>query len=444
MNRQALLFAAAMLAAPLPAQAQSSAAQVDQATPPEFSPEPAPIEAGVSSLQAAMRAALETNPTIEARRARLEAVREQLPQVRSDILPSLSFALGADTRSSDNGQFQSDSDGWSTSLSASQLLFATGRVAANTRQARAQIASAAADYLSGVQDLLLQVTDAYARLREVRAAVEARQRQADNLEEQRRFQEARFEAGAATRTDLAQAQARLAQARTQLIQAQGGLVAASETYLRLVGAPAGDLAPASQVEGLPQSLATALTEAEVRNPALESARASEDAARAAVAAARANRGPTLSLQAGTSLSGDFENEFDDTSSESVGVRLALPLFTGGLTSSRIRQQRALNEAATFDRAATERLVRETVTTAFTGVDTARAAFASAQEQLAAAELAYRGVRLEQEVGLRATVEVLDQENELLTARLTLAAAERDVTIAERRLAAAVGGLIEPR
>ena len=86
-------------------------------------------------------------------------------------------------------------------------------------------------------------------------------------------------------------------------------------------------------------------------------------------------------------------------------------------SSRTREQRALREAAGLDRTSVERTLRETVTTAWTGVDTARSAYTSAQEQVVAAETAYRGVTLEQDVGLRANVEVLDQENDLLTARL---------------------------
>jgi outer membrane protein len=68
---------------------------------------------------------------------------------------------------------------------------------------------------------------------------------------------------------------------------------------------------------------------------------------------------------------------------------------------------------------------------------------SAREQVQAAELAYEGVRLEQETGLRSTVEVLDQEADLLTARIAYAQAERDLVVAERQLLAAVGTLDIP-
>jgi len=401
--------------------------------------------ASAESLNDAMAAALETNPTIEAQRSRLAASKEALPQARSEALPSLSISGGATASRNQGGGFaDSNNENWSTSASASQLLFGSGAVAASTRQARANIAGAQADYSSAVQALLLDVTTAYAGLREAQAIVVARQRAAENLETQRKFQQARFDAGIATRTDLAQAEARLAQARTQLIQSQGSLAAANETYMRLVGHPAGTLDPVPPVIGLPASLIEALSQGLEQSPSLVSARAAEESADAAVAATLAARGPRVSLEAGSSLSNDFDSALDNSRGDSVGVRVSLPLFTGGYASSRTRQQRALRQAASLDRSAAERALRETVTTAWTSVDAARAAYRSAQEQLTASELAYRGVTLEQEVGLRATVEVLDQEADLLTARLALAAAERELAIAERRLLVAVGALTQPR
>lgn len=397
------------------------------------------------TLTEAMTAALESNPSIEARRSRLEATRETLPQARAAALPSLSVSAGASASQRDGGGAPgSSNESWSGSASASQLLFGSGAVAASTRQARAGIAGAEADYNGAVQTLLLNVTTAYAGLREAQAIVAARQRTLENLETQRRFAEARFNAGVATRTDLAQAQARLAQARTQLIQSQGALAGANETYMRLVGRPAATLEPVPAAAGLPASLDEALRAGAEQSPTLVSARAAALSADAAVAASFAARGPRVSLEAGSSLGNDFGSSLSNSTSDSVGVRVSIPLFSGGAASSRTRQARALRDAAGLEVAAAERQIRETVTTAWTSVDTARAAYASAREQIEAAELAYRGVTLEQEVGLRATVEVLDQEADLLAARLALAAAERELAIAERRLLAATGALRQPR
>lgn len=401
--------------------------------------------AHAETLNDAMTAALETNPTIEAQRSRLEATRENLPQARAAALPSLSISAGAtSSRRDGGGSPESSNDSWSGSASASQLIFASGAVAASTRQARAGIAGAEADYSGAVQQLLLDVTTAYAGLREAQAIVEARQRSLESLETQRKYAQARFDAGVATRTDLAQAEARLAQARTQYIQSQGALAAANETYMRLIGRPAEKLEPVPAVAGLPKSLEEALQTGVDQSPTLIAARAAEDSADAAVSASYAARGPRISLEAGSSLSNDFDRTFSDSSSDSVGVRFSLPIFSGGAAASRTRQTKSLRQAAGLDRQAAERQLRETVTTAWTGVDTARSAYAAAQEQLRAAELAYRGVTLEQDVGLRDTIEVLIQEDDLLSARLSLAAAERELAIAERRLLVSVGSLTQPR
>jgi outer membrane protein len=121
----------------------------------------------------------------------------------------------------------------------------------------------------------------------------------------------------------------------------------------------------------------------------------------------------------------------------------VPLYQGGAIRSRTRQARALRAASNLDLAATERGVQERVTNAWTGLASARSAVHSAREQVEASELAYEGVRLEQETGLRSTVEVLDQEADLLAARIALAQAERDLVVAERQLLAAVGTLDIP-
>jgi outer membrane protein len=116
------------------------------------------------------------------------------------------------------------------------------------------------------------------------------------------------------------------------------------------------------------------------------------------------------------------------------------LVSGGLNASRARESRASRTAARLERVDAERRVRETVTSAWTGLEAARAARISAAEQVKAAEDAYRGVSLERETGLRATVEVLDQEQDLLDARIALAQAEREFVVAERQLLSALGAL----
>ena len=365
----------------------------------------------------------------------------------SEALPQLSISGGATARDTDSDNPFLDTDrreDWSASANASQLLFGSGRVLASTRAARAQIRGAVADYDATVQTLLLDVTRAYADMRQAQQIVEARETTVSNLTRLLEYAQAQFDAGVVTRTDVAQSQARLAQARTQLVQAQGALAAAVQAYLRLVGRPPSDLQPPPMAQGLPRDLDIALETAGRRSPVLRSAVADTELADANVDAAAAQGRARVTLEAGQSIGADFDDDTTESMTDTVGVRVSIPLFQGGLIRSRTRQQRALRSAANLDLAATQRAVQESVTNAWTGLASARASVDSAREQVEAAELAYEGVRLEQETGLRATFEVLEQEQNLLDARLALAQAERDLVVAERQLLAAVGELDIPQ
>ncbi len=402
--------------------------------------------AQADTLAEAMTSAQESNPTLAAQRQRLRATNEALPQALSAALPqaSISASESAGDRDSDNPLLEGDrTETWSSSANISQLLFGSGRVLASTRAARAQIAGARADYEGARQQLLLDVTAAYANVRQTQAVVAARETNVSNLQQLFEYAQAQFEAGVVTRTDEAQAQARFAQARTQLVQAQGALAAAVEAYRRLVGYPPSDLQLPAPATGLPSDLETALSTAVENNPRLISAQASARLADANVDSAAAQGRLNVTAEAGYSLGADFNDDTSESSNDSVGVRLSVPLFQGGAIRSRTRQQRALRSASNLDLSATQRVVQETVTNAWTGLASARSAVQSAREQVEAAELAYEGVRLEQETGLRSTVEVLDQVADLLTAQIALAQAERDLIVAERQLLASVGTLDIP-
>jgi outer membrane protein len=404
------------------------------------------MPANADTLADAMADAIQSNPSLAAARQRVNATREALPQAWAEALPqvSVSGSATASDRDADFALLDGDrEENWSANATASQLLFAGGRVLGTTRAARAQIRGAIADYAQAEQTLLLDVTRAYADVRQTIAIVEARQTTVSNLTRLVEYAQAQFDAGVVTRTDVAQSQARLAQARTLLVQAQGALAAATQAYLRLVGNPPSNLDAPESVEGLPADLETALEQAVRTSPILASAIADTELADANVAVADSAGRPRVSLEAGYGIGADFNDDLSETSTDTVGVRVSVPIFQGGSIRSRSRQQRALRAASNLDLAAVQRSVQEGVTNAWTGLASARAAVDSAREQVEAAELAYEGVRLEQETGLRSTVEVLDQEQDLLNARIALAQAERELVVAERQMLAVTGTLRVP-
>jgi outer membrane protein len=402
--------------------------------------------AAADTLNDAMLAAVQTNPSLAAQRARLNATREALPQAWSEALPQITLSAGASNSDTDRTTPDPASRrDWTATANGSQLLFASGRIIGTTRAARAEIRGAVADYNQALQTLLLDVTSAYAGMLQAQAVVNAQQTTTNNLSTLYRYAQAQFDAGVVTRTDVAQAEARLAQARTQLVQAQGSMAAAVQAYVRLVGHPPADLSAPGDAEGLPTDLQAALDAAGRGSFVLAGAVAATDLADANVTVAASAGRPRVTLEASRSESGAWghNSEGDEPVTDSVGVRVTLPLFEGGLIRSRTREQRALRTATNYDLVAAQRSVQESVTNAWTGLASARASVESAQQQVTASELAYQGIRLEQETGLRSTIDVLNQEQDLLNARLALAQAQRDLIIAERAMLASMGQLQAP-
>ncbi len=400
--------------------------------------------AGAETLAEATTAALETSPALAAERARLEAVRENEPLAWSEALPQITLdATAFDSRSTErtfSTGVRTERNYWVGTIRTSTLLFGSGRIWSSTRQARAEIASAVARYQDAAQNLMLDVTRAYSDVRLAQATLAAQEQAVANLSEQQRFVDANVRNGFLTRTDLAQAEARLAQARADLANANTRLVAANEAYRRLVGRPPTDLTLPNRLTDLPASLDMATEEAARENPAIVAQEATYRARDAAVGRADAQGRLRVFLETNNSQLDVIDDDINrrEEAEDTASVRLSMPIFSGGATRARMRQERYERQAASFDVVETRRRVHEAVNVAWSDLNGARARLEASSARLEAAELANRGVRREQEFGQRSVFEVLDQEQELLAARVAYAQAERDLVVAERELAARVG------
>ena len=120
--------------------------------------------------------------------------------------------------------------------------------------------------------------------------------------------------------------------------------------------------------------------------------------------------------------------------------MSVPLFTGGLNASRVREAIAAEDQARLQVVQARRQVIEGVTTAWNNLLAARAVIESSREAVRANEIAFDGVEQEAFVGLRTTLDVLNAEQELLNSRLNLVQAERDLYVASYNLLQSMGVL----
>ena len=256
---------------------------------------------------------------------------------------------------------------------------------------------------------------------------------------------ARFGVGDITRTDVAETEARVAGARAQLASAEAQLATSRATYASVVGQNPGQLAPEPSLAALlPPRLEQAFDIAEANNPRLRQADFTEQASAARVAAAKAQTRPTVALQATygyfgglTGLGIPFVNYTHDLT---AGAVASFPLFTGGMTSSQIRQAAETNNADRITIEATRRQALLVVSQAWNQLLGSRANVLADQVQVRSANIAFEGTRQEARVGLRTTLDVLITEQDLASAQLALINARHDEYFAGAALLAVLGQL----
>jgi len=260
------------------------------------------------------------------------------------------------------------------------------------------------------------------------------------LAEQLRAARDRFEVGEITRTDVAQAEARLSGARAQLSAAQAALAASRAGYARVTGVDPVEPDNAGPSEQVPAEFADAAEVAINRNPDLLAAQYAEQAAEYGVRVARGAQLPEIGLRASVSEGRESDFSGQGRGTASITANVTMPIFTGGLNRSNVREARAAADQARLSGLTVRRQVIEGATNAWNNYLAALAVIESSREAVRANEIAFEGVEQEALVGLRTTLDVLNAEQELLNSRLELVRAERDLTVASYALLQAMGQL----
>lgn len=404
--------------------------------------------AWAETLQEAIALAYRTNPSLLAQRANQRALDESIVQARAGLRPTLDVTISGNyTRDYGDGPLvDPDSDSASASIGLSQTLWSGGRVGHGITAAEADILAGRENLRDIEQAVLASVIQAYADV--IRDMEILRIRQANLTVLQRQLEEstARFEVGEITRTDVAQSEARLAQSEADLANAQAQLSTSRAAYASVVGQAPGDLAPMPVLPGVPADFDSALDVALVDNPAIRAAAYTLAAAEANVAAAKAEYMPSVRA---TASYGGSNNDFDrigdigDNTRLTAGATLSVPLFTGGLNASRVAAALERANAAQINVEGERREALREVSSAFAQAISARSTLQAGEEAVRAATVAAEGVRQEAQVGLRTTLDVLNQELELRNAEVTLANARRNEYVAQANLLAAMGRLEGP-
>jgi outer membrane protein len=400
--------------------------------------------ASAESLEEALIKAYQSNPTLESGRASLRATDEQVSQALSNWRPNVSLSGEAGFRDLDTDQNGTETDNsltpYTVGAEVVQPLYRGGRTVAETDRAEARIRAARAALRSSEQDVLLQVATAYFNVLRDTAVVELNQNNVRVLERQLEATRDRFSVGEVTRTDVSQAEARLAGSKADLISAQGNLANTRAQYERLVGNKPDNLEIPNPLSGLPTSVTDVLAIAQEQHPDVVQAQYTEDAAKSDIRLSEGSLYPEVNLSAGVQRA--YEASQEDLTSDSAEIlaQVTVPLYQKGAVYSSVRAAKQTAGQARVQVDEARRAVIENATSSWETLVTARASIESQQAQVSSAEVALDGVQREASVGSRTVLDVLDQEQELLQARVNLVGSRRDAAVAEFQVKAAMGAL----
>ena len=405
----------------------------------------APVSVHAETLADAVALAYASNPTLQAQRATLRALDETWVQARTGYRPTVSGSVTAsygETRvPALVGNVEANSG--RAVLSLSQPIYTGGRVGAAVAASRGDILSGREALRRVEAQILGGVIQSYMDVRRDQESLRIQTENVAVLQRQLEESKARFEVGELTRTDVAQSEARLAASIALRQSAQAQLAVSRANYTAVVGQAPGELSPPPSLDPLiPESIDGALDIAELDNAQIRGAQYAEEAGRARVAGARAERLPTISLQASLGESGVAQPLHTDTYTRSVSgaAVVTIPLFSGGLANSRVRAAIERNNVDRITVEITRRSVIQSLTQAWSALIAARANIISTEQQVKSARLAAEGVHQEQQVGLRTTLDVLNAEQELRSAQLSQVSANHDAYVAAATVLSQMGHL----
>jgi TolC family type I secretion outer membrane protein len=246
-----------------------------------------------------------------------------------------------------------------------------------------------------------------------------------------------------TRTDVAQSRARLADAQANLVNAQGELGVSRSNFEHVIGRPPETLEQNPPLPKLPSTEDQAVSIGLHENPAIVAANESAKAADYAVVDATGALLPTVSLNAQYQLSQDSLESTEGTGVQhitSVIGQVTIPIYQGGAEESAVRQAKDQRSQAEIEIADTQRQAVAATQTAWQAYTVAKGSIASDEIAVNANQEAFDGVKAEQQVGSRTVLDVLNAQQELLTAQIALVSAERDAQVAAYQMLSALGWL----
>jgi outer membrane protein len=396
------------------------------------------------TLEEALAQAYLNNPTLLSQRAALRSTDEGVPQALAGWRPTVSmsatFAEQYGNSSSGGTVTKGTAFEKGAQVSVSQNIFDGFQTESQVDQAENLVLAARADLATTEQTVLFDAVSAFMNVLRDQAVLELNINNVQVLRRELEATQDRFEVGEVTRTDVSQAQSRLARAEAERVLAEGNLEISRANYKQVIGTPPGELVEPKPYSDLPKTLESAQALASNDNPSVVSALYVEKAARDNVDVNFGALLPSVSLDGSYSY---FDSPAIGTSTAEmgfIGATVTIPIYQAGTVYSEVRQSKQIVSQRRVEIAEAKRAALENATSTWETLVSARASVKAFEQEVEASRIALEGVQEESQAGLRTVLDVLDAEQEYLNARVDLVTSKTDEVIASYNLLSAIGEL----
>lgn len=406
--------------------------------------------------------AAKNDPQLQAAAYRRDATGENKRQAWSNLLPTISGSASltkGDNETAVSGVTvsKSDIDNESYALNLRQSLYAQS----NYEQldiARGQVSEAEAIYNIAYQAFLVRVAGSYFGVLTAQDGVIFAEAEEKALQRQFEQAEQRFEVGLTAVTDVHESRAQYDNARARAIVSRNNLADAQEVIYELTGQYFSEIDPLQEVlplvKPLPENTQEWVDMAMLNNPAVVAAQKGVEIADASVRLQRSGHFPTLDLTGSISrftnnefiIRDDFQNPLFTTNltndDNRIGIQLSVPIYQGGVVSSRTRQARFTLNAVNADLDRQQRAVVRQTNNAYRAVIAGIEQVGAFGQAMISAEAALEATQAGFEVGTRTIVDVLIAQQRYFQAQRDNSLARHTYIVDHLRLKAAAGILTE--
>lgn len=367
------------------------------------------------------------NPDILAARQKVEASESKLGLSKSGWQPAIGASAGiARAKTKATGMMVDESyTQKQIGVNLEQNIFEGFVTTAQIKAAKSALRAERAQLYATEQRVFLSAVNAYIDVLNAKEVLNLDKNNEKVLKEYYDLYVQKEKVGVLTKTDVAQAKARLEGAKYRLIDARAQYDNKLETFRRIFGKVEDkyqDITLNETQNIFPKSIAEAEQIALKSHPAVLAAEAQYDAADENITVARQTYMPKVDIKASAAKYDDIP-VVDEIKDGRIGVYLTVPLYDKGVAFARTKEAKAQASEVKVLITQTQRAVLEQLRQAWNIYQAQTAAIVSAEARVQASRLALSGVRDEQERGRRTVLDVLNAEQELLDSKVMLTRAK---------------------